>query len=505
MVDRSEGLSHDDGLFRPTRSRFIIFSLIVSAFIAFRLWGLTSYGLIGDEVFTFQLATDGWAGLIQSAVGDVVHPPLFYALLKIWIAAGGHSLLWIKLFPVAMSLCSIPPFIFLCRELGLKSEAAKLALWLMAVNDFLINFSQELRMYSQAIFFALLSLWLFARLYNSNRFSRPLAVGLFFANLLLIYTHYYGWFIPALEFLFLLLKRDERIRSFLISLMLLLLCFSPWVYFVSQASMAKGGLSANLDWNNPPTAIDLVWYYTILHGPVTYRLAAPWKSLAAVMVSAVFIYPLLSMIWRKARNLELTSRLSQDALPWLALFSFLPPLLSFTLSHLLKNSVWGIRYLIIAAPTYLILVALAAVKLRSPLIRKITITLIILWAGVSGLVLTLRKDKIAVAPMAARLIESESIQSTPVRVYANRAIIGYTLQFYLDAQAPQQFEVVYTDDYAAIKDAHFWVAFIKYRYEEQILPQEQIDSENYLRGEGITTETFTQKVFLFPVSQKKAL
>lgn len=502
MVDRTEGLSEDDSLKnRLIRSRRIIYLPIIFVFIAFRLWGLTSYGLIGDEVFTYQLAADSWTGLIRSAVSDVVHPPLFYALLKIWIALGGHSLLWIKLFPVLMSLFSIPPFILLCRELGLKSDAAKLALWLMAVNDFLINFSQELRMYSQAAFFTLLSLWLFARLYNSDRQSKPLVVGLFFANLMLVYTHYYGWFIPALEFLFLLLKRDAKIRSFLISLTLLLACFSPWVYFVSQASMAKGGLSANLDWNNPPAAIDLLWYYVILHGPLTYRLAAPWKSMAAVMVSSVFVYPLLALIRRKAQTLDLKSR--GDVLLLLTLFSFLPPLVSFTLSQFLNNSVWGIRYLIIAAPTYLILISLAAVKLRSPLTKKTAICLIVVWASVSGLVLTASKDKIAIAPMAARLIESERVRSGPIRIYSNRAIIGYTLQFYLDSEAPQQFEVVYTDDYSSIRDDHFWVAFIKYRYEDQQSPQEQIDSESYLQGEGVTEETFTQKVFLFPVSRKK--
>lgn len=505
MVDTSEGLSRDNEslLFRLIQPRFIIYFLIISAFVAFRLWGLTGYGLIGDEVFSYQLASDTWSGLIQSAVSDVVHPPLFYALLKVWISVGGYSLLWIKLFPVALSLLSIPPFILLCRELGLKTDAIKLALWLMAVNEFLVNFSQELRMYSQAMFFAILSLWLFARIYNSIKFSKSLTVCLFAANLLLIYTHYYGWFIPVIEIIFLLMKKDKRLAGFSISLALLALCFSPWVYLVSQASMAKGGLGANLDWNNPPTVIDLFWYYAILHGPLTHRFAPPWKSLAAIMVSAVFVYPILLLIRRNAQDSMLKSSLSKDALAWLALFSFLPPLLSFTLSQFLKNSVWGIRYLIIAAPTYLILISLAALKLRSPLVRKLTVALIVVWAGVSGFVLTWRKDKIAIPPMASRMIEIENTQSIPIRVYTNQAVIGYTLQFCLDAEAPHRFEVVYTDDYSSITDDHFWVAFIKYKYDAQRLPQEQIDSESYLLGEGMTAETFTQKVFMFPVRQKK--
>ncbi len=491
MVDSREGLP-----------RFIIYSLIIFTFVALRLWGLTDYGLIGDEVFSYQLANDTWTGLIQSAIRDVVHPPLFYALLKVWIIMGGNALLWVKLFPVALSLFSIPPFVLLCRELGLKTDAVKLALWLMGVNEFLINFSQELRMYSQAMFFAIVSLWLFAKVYNSNEFSKSLNLYLFLANLMLVYTHYYGWFIPVIEIIFLLLKRDKRIRGSIISLAILVVCFSPWVYFVSQASISKGGLGANLDWNNPPTLVDLVWYYAILHGPATHRFASPWKSIAALMVSAIFVYPIILLIRRNAQNTALKSSLSKDVLSWLALFSFLPPSLAFGLSQFLKHSVWGIRYLIVAAPTYLILISLAALKLRSPLVRKITIAFIIVWAGASGFVLSWRKDKIAIPPMASRLIEIENARPGPVRVYTNQAIIGYTLEFCLDREAPRRFEIAYTDDYSTITDDRFWVAFIKYRYDSQTLPQDQIDPEIYLRGEGMTAETFTQKVFLFPVKKK---
>src|SRR5215208_6653043 len=77
----------------------IIFILAVALFIGVRLWQLTSFGLFGDEAFTVNVARSGWGELIEKVVADIVHPPLFYALLKVWIVVGGQSELWLKLLP----------------------------------------------------------------------------------------------------------------------------------------------------------------------------------------------------------------------------------------------------------------------------------------------------------------------------------------------------------------------------------------------------------------------
>src|SRR4029079_18117402 len=122
--------------------------------------------LFGDEVFTLWTAAQDCHGLLASVVGDVVHPPLFYVLLKIWIDVGGQAILWLKLLPAMLSIASVAPFFFLCRELKVTPAARNLALWLMAVNGLLIGHSQELRMYGMLFLVTLISLWLFVRLIN---------------------------------------------------------------------------------------------------------------------------------------------------------------------------------------------------------------------------------------------------------------------------------------------------------------------------------------------------
>src|SRR5260370_28136155 len=122
--------------------------LISGLFIAARLWRLTSYGLYGDEIFSLRLAGANWTELIGGVANDIVHPPLFYMLLKLWMGLGGNSVLWLKLFPALTSIASLVPFFLLCRELKLKPAAIELALGLIAVNAYLVYYSQELRMYS---------------------------------------------------------------------------------------------------------------------------------------------------------------------------------------------------------------------------------------------------------------------------------------------------------------------------------------------------------------------
>ena len=47
--------------------------------------------------------------LLGFVAADIIHPPLFYALLKVWISIGGESLFWLRLFPLLTSIAVIIP------------------------------------------------------------------------------------------------------------------------------------------------------------------------------------------------------------------------------------------------------------------------------------------------------------------------------------------------------------------------------------------------------------
>jgi len=152
-------------------------------YAAARLWHLTATCLWFDEIFSVHAARHSWRGMFGFVAADVVHPPLFYALLKIWIAIGGESLVWLRLFPCLISVAAIAPLMLLCRELELKPGETNLALLLLAVNGYLIKYAQEVRMYSLLFFITLCSLWLFVRFVQTNARAGKLLITLSAVNL----------------------------------------------------------------------------------------------------------------------------------------------------------------------------------------------------------------------------------------------------------------------------------------------------------------------------------
>ena len=106
-------------------------------------WGLTSSCLWFDEIFSVHAAEHSWNSLVSFVALDLIHPPLFYALLKIWISIVGENLFWLRLFSIVFSTIALIPFVLLCRELKLRFWTVMLALLFLAVNGPLIKHAQE--------------------------------------------------------------------------------------------------------------------------------------------------------------------------------------------------------------------------------------------------------------------------------------------------------------------------------------------------------------------------
>jgi hypothetical protein len=417
-----------------TRTQLALTALLVALYAAARLRGLTAACLWFDEIFSAHAARHAWGMLWSFAAADLIHPPLFYALLKLW-AAGGESLLWLRLFPALTSILALAPFFLLARELRLTRAETNAALLLAAANGYLIKYAQELRMYSLLLLLTLASLWLFARLLNSGRAAPKVFLALGFVNLLLVYTHYYGWLVVACEAAFLLFRERRKLPPFLLTVAGLALLFAPWAAACARASGEGGGLSQNLGWIERPGGAELAQVFALFNEPFYFQqssaqpLYARGGALLGLLLVGLPVAALLLNSLRRAKgedarhdeagrdgasregvedegardgravdggereeHAEHEGERGRDAVIFLAFFSLLPVALAFAASRVLPFSVWGTRHLIVAAAPYHLLAGVALARLRPFWLKASVLVLVCCWLVAVG-ALTLARDE----------------------------------------------------------------------------------------------------------------
>jgi hypothetical protein len=498
----------------------VVFILVVILFVALRFWKITSFSLWGGEAFSMIGVKQTWLGMFSYVIADIVHPPLFYVLLKLWIALGGESLLWLKLFPVISSIALVVPFYFLCRELHFQLPEMGLALFLAAINGYLIHYAQELRMYSLFTFLSMCSFWLFMRYFNATTATNRRLLVLALVNLLNIYTHYYGWIVVGMEFLFLLIWQRHKLLNFGLSALILLLIFAPWAYQVIRQAQSIGGLDRNLDWIPRPHAIDILNFYATLNGPLGYR----YLKFAGSML---FLLPVALWFWQLKRSDPLTKHSERIVFSWLALLSFLPVMGLYFISQRLDQAIWIDRYFIFISIPYLMMVAVAVCRLKPRWMTYPWIAVIVLWSLYAG-IQDLRTNRMAWEGaqvgsrvtwdnMTQRLMAAELGEPGPVNIYtltvASKGLrtgdwaSSTSIDYFLDSYGEDKFEMVYAKDVQALLkrpplEHHFWIAFFELAEAPQPRPARILEENGYRVGDPIVFQQMYNRVVLLPVWQK---
>ena len=231
----------------------LFLALAVAVAVALRVPYLTTRSIWYDEAASWQTARFPLSGTLESLRLNV-HPPLYYWILKPWMAVAGESVLALRGLSVLFGLATVAGMYRAARACGARSGGggstpdwsllpAAVAL-LVAVNAYQINAAIEARMYSLGTALTALSAWTFLRLLaNPSSRSRWLAhVGVCVA---MLYTHHYCLFIVGSEFAFLFgycalefcRRGGEARRLFARSLAaaaVVALAYVPGVFLLSQ-------------------------------------------------------------------------------------------------------------------------------------------------------------------------------------------------------------------------------------------------------------------------------
>jgi uncharacterized membrane protein len=505
---------------------FLALVILLSALA--RLWRLTAGCLWFDEIFSVHAAEHSWGSVLHFVAADLVHPPLFYIVLKIWIGIGGESLLWLRLFPAIASIAAIVPVLLLARELKLSMAETTLALLLLAVSGYLIKYAQEVRMYGLLFLLSACSLWLFASWWRSEKQSTPRFVALMAINLLMVYTHYFAWVLVLLE-LVLAVYKCRRVRQRIITgFAILVMCYVPWLIEVAQVYKTTR-LEQNLGWIPRPGLRAMIELATLLNQPFVFPNSSADNAInlfVVLFVLLVFVCPLAVLFWQMLR----TRRSQQHDSELLLILSIVVPVMTLAvMSWILPQSIWGTRHLIIITVPYSVLAAMAIVRLQ-PYWARVSVFLIASgWFAAAAVYVLIRPAPqyiwCAWAPLAQEVRQTTAVSSSPTSIYAFEDLVAYHLWFALkDSQyfrvsvikglpgitedsayfLPRDFDGVLVRAAGAnINDNEIWVAFRATRLDEHQPPLNRFTSAGYQIERVLTEHMQGQEAFMIKLQRKQ--
>ena len=181
------------GALEPGASGRWRWAVVVVLFLGVVVRFATASDLWLDEVLTINLARVPLLDLPDALRLDGA-PPLYYALLHLWMGVFGEGTFAVRALPGLIAVASLPLMWLAARRLG-GPRLAWTATLVLASNPFAARYATENRMYSLLLVLVLaafLAVW--SLLHGGGR--RP-ALGLAAATGALLLTHYWSFYLLA--------------------------------------------------------------------------------------------------------------------------------------------------------------------------------------------------------------------------------------------------------------------------------------------------------------------
>ncbi|HNW71272.1 MAG TPA: glycosyltransferase family 39 protein [Bacteroidales bacterium] len=179
-----------------------------------------------DEPFSIYYAQMDLASVFTMLKTEN-NPPLHFLLLHYWIKAFGISPLSVRFLSVLFSALTAP-VIYLIGQRFFSKQTGLIAGFVFTLSFFHMYFSHEARVYPVFVFLSSLSLFYFLSVVNRPDNWKPY-IALLVVNILLVYSHYFGFFVVATEFVCVFwLGNFSRIwKKILVVFILLMLAYIP--------------------------------------------------------------------------------------------------------------------------------------------------------------------------------------------------------------------------------------------------------------------------------------
>ena len=223
-----------------------------------------------DEAFTGVAVKENFGNMLKMIINDV-HPPLYYASLKIFASFFNYSVFGIRLFSAIFGVLAVWAAYLFAKELY-DRRAGLFAAFVVAIAPFAIQYSQEARMYAMLSFLLVMSAYFFVKALKTGALKNYIFWGIFLG--LACLTHYMGVVFSATFYLAYLawnifdeknpdqkvtlqtLKKLLPSKNIITGYLAALLVFSFWIIrFYHHVN----SLGDNLHWVRPANFGDVFW------------------------------------------------------------------------------------------------------------------------------------------------------------------------------------------------------------------------------------------------------
>jgi uncharacterized membrane protein len=332
---------------------------ILAIAVTLRLLALGAKSFWLDEAASTMLARVDWPTFLSALIHRQANMAFYYLLLRPWIYLG-ESEAWVRLLSVVFGVAA-SLVIYQVGRLALNEKSARIAALLLAVNAFHVEYSQEARGYSLAVFSALLSSYFFLKSASSEK--RNLRFAYVTTSVLTIYAQILGIWLLLSQSLCVMGIGDLRKthKKMLGAAVLIAALAAPLAYVLILKSDRS-----QLAWMNQNSASGLYRFLLDFAGNAGTPLMILEMALLAV---SVFFH------LRKDGSPTTTRNVGYI---FLLVWSLLPVTVMAGLS--LRWPMLQARYLILCLPPFLLLVADGLTHIRSRILFVAALTAV---AGLS--------------------------------------------------------------------------------------------------------------------------
>lgn len=293
--------------------------MLLALAAAARLWTLGVKNIWLDEVASWVEASYPIPRLLESVAGDI-HPPLYYLMLKGWIALAGDGPVALRFPSVVFGVLVVFASWFLSRRWLKPSPRIAAGVWI-AVSPHLVFYSQEARMYAPATAAVLAACLAYRRWIESRFTSTSSLLAFTLAAIVALYLHYFTALAGlALTIHLLIAARGHRraVIRWLVAHAVIVAAYAPWMPAAAEQ------ITRGQPWRQPVGLPELPRYLAVLTGEFMTGYHLEW-SLLLTAALAVVAYVLMRG-WVGLVALIRRDRDERDL--WLALLCAVPVIVS---------------------------------------------------------------------------------------------------------------------------------------------------------------------------------